>query len=141
MRRSLGALDRSAVLAVMAIVAGVAVAGREPPQPARAPVRGSAIQGIWTSAGELAILPTKGPAWESLSTAARRSAGIPRIRDKDDKTDTRVLAKALVYARTGERLYRDEVINACMEAIGTERGGKTLAQHLATPDPAENLGE
>jgi hypothetical protein len=37
------------------------------------------------------------------------------------------MAKALVYARTGEARYRNEVIDACMAAIGTESGGRTLA--------------
>jgi hypothetical protein len=37
------------------------------------------------------------------------------------------LAKALVFARTGEPRYRDEVRHLCMAAIGTERGGRTLA--------------
>ncbi len=39
----------------------------------------------------------------------------------------RVLAKALVYARTGEESYREEVVENLMEAIGTEEGGRTLA--------------
>jgi hypothetical protein len=38
-----------------------------------------------------------------------------------------VLAKALVYARTGEEKYRTEVIDQCMLAIDTELGGRTLA--------------
>jgi hypothetical protein len=38
-----------------------------------------------------------------------------------------VLAKALVYARTGMQPYRRAVIDNCMTAIGTEHGGRTLA--------------
>jgi hypothetical protein len=68
-----------------------------------------------------------GPAWKALKDAADRPAGIPRIRDKDDVVDTQVMAKALVYARTGEPHYRDEVLRACTAAIGTERSGETLA--------------
>jgi hypothetical protein len=37
------------------------------------------------------------------------------------------MAKALVYVRTGDEKYRTEVIDACMAAIGTEEGGRTLA--------------
>jgi hypothetical protein len=37
------------------------------------------------------------------------------------------LAKALVYARTGDERYRTEVINLVMAAIDTELGGRTLA--------------
>ena len=38
-----------------------------------------------------------------------------------------VLAKALVYVRTGIASYRDTVVKDCMLAIGTETGGRTLA--------------
>jgi hypothetical protein len=38
-----------------------------------------------------------------------------------------VLAKALVYARTGVQRYRTEVRQNCMAAINTELGGETLA--------------
>jgi hypothetical protein len=84
-------------------------------------------RGIWTSAAELADRPTRGAAWDALRTHAARSADSPRIADQDDATDAAVLAKALVYARTGEASYRTEVIRACMAAIGTEAGGRTLA--------------
>jgi|SRR5262245_21500500 len=83
--------------------------------------------GIWTSAKELAELPTTGPAWEALKAAADQPIGIPRISDQDDTVDTQVMAKALVYARTGSMSQRDEVVRTCMAAIGTERDGKTLA--------------
>ena len=59
--------------------------------------------------------------------AADRSAGMPRVSDQNDNTDTRAMAKALVYARTGDPRYRDEVARLCMAAIGTEQGGRTLA--------------
>ena len=83
--------------------------------------------GIWTSAGELALLPTSGTAWNSLLAEANRATGTPDIINQDDDTDVRVLAKALVFARTGNQSYRTQVIDACMRAIGTERGGRTLA--------------
>ena len=85
------------------------------------------MHGIWTSASELASHPMSGPAWERLKDAADRPAGLPRIRDKNNKVDTYVMAKALVYARTGKPRYRDEVIEACMAAVGTESGGDCLA--------------
>ena len=56
-----------------------------------------------------------------------RPTGTPVVSDQDDDTDVRVLAKALVHARTGDAALRDEVIDACMAAIGTEAGGRTLA--------------
>ena len=86
-----------------------------------------AKKGIWTSREELAKLPVSGPAWESLKAAADKPGGTPNLRDRNDQVDVRVMAKALVYARTGESRYRDEVISLCREAMGTEKGGNCLA--------------
>lgn len=83
--------------------------------------------GIWISAAELAALPTSGPAWEQLTAAAAEDIDEPRLSDKDQNNDIYVLAKALVYARTGEEPYREEVIRQIEAAIGTEQGGLTLA--------------
>jgi hypothetical protein len=83
--------------------------------------------GIWISAAELAQLPMSGPAWNNLKTEADKPTGTPNLSNQDDPTNVRVLAKALVYARTGISSYRDDVIQACMDAIGTEEGGRTLA--------------
>lgn len=85
------------------------------------------VQGIWTSAHELASLPTSGAAWNSLLAVADEPAGTPDVSDQDDDTDVRVLAKALVFARTGQQAYRAQVVEACWKAIGTEVGGRTLA--------------
>lgn len=84
-------------------------------------------RGIWTSAQELAALPTSGTAWNNLLAEANKPTGLPNVANQDDPTDVRVLAKALVYARTGNEAYRAQVIDACMRAVGTEAGGRTLA--------------
>lgn len=86
----------------------------------------AATAGIWIDDQRLASLPTNGPAWEHLLTQANRSLGTPDLSDQEDPTNVRVFAKALVYARTGQEIYREQVIDACMAAIGTE-GGRTLA--------------
>lgn len=83
--------------------------------------------GIWISAEELAQLPTSGAAWEHLKAEADRSVKAPKLRNQDQDNNVLVLAKALVYARTGESQYREEVIENLMDAIGTEEGGRTLA--------------
>jgi uncharacterized repeat protein (TIGR02543 family) len=83
--------------------------------------------GIWTSAEELRGLPISGASWENLKAEADTPTGTPNLSDQNDSVNVRVLAKALVYARTGEAKYRNEVIDACMAARGTERGGRTLA--------------
>jgi PKD repeat protein len=83
--------------------------------------------GIWTSAIELEAMAMSGSAWRNVLDEADRSLGTPNIADQADDTDVRVLAKALVYARTGDESYRSQVITACKLAIGSEQGGRTLA--------------
>lgn len=83
--------------------------------------------GIWVSEDELASLPTYGPAWDQLKAVADQAAGEPNISDQSQMNDVYVLAKALVYARTGLPRYRDEVIENLMKAMGTEADGTTLA--------------
>jgi hypothetical protein len=68
--------------------------------------------GIWVSPAELAKLPTSGPAWINLKVEADKPTGMPNLSNQDDPVNVRVMAKALVFARTKEKRYRDEVIAA-----------------------------
>ncbi|MEO6579435.1 MAG: alginate lyase family protein, partial [Candidatus Limnocylindria bacterium] len=83
--------------------------------------------GIIISAAEIRALPTSGAAWDSLKRTAAGSAGTPNLADMSQNNNTVVLAKALVYARTGVSSYRSEVIGALRSVMGTESGGETLA--------------
>ncbi len=82
--------------------------------------------GLWVDPQRLAALPTSGEAWQALLRAAQLSADSPDLSELADPANVRVLAKALVYARTGEPRYRSEVVAACRAAIGSE-GRSTLA--------------
>jgi LysM repeat protein len=82
--------------------------------------------GIWLNAGEIAGLAQSGAAWENVYLWAQQSTSAPHLNDQDDNTDAAVMAKALLYVRTGEPAYREAVVNAIMAAVGTEDGGKTL---------------
>lgn len=84
-------------------------------------------RGIWISKAEVMALPMSGPAWSQLEREANRPAGTLNLADQNAPGNVRVMAKALVYARTGEEVYRQEVIEACERVMGTERGGRTLA--------------
>lgn len=97
------------------------------PEPAGLRPQQAARAGIWSSASELARLPVEGPAWEALVRAADGPSPLPRLRDPDDDADVIVLAQALVFARTGERRYREQVAATCAAAMNTERGGDCLA--------------
>lgn len=68
-----------------------------------------------------------GAAWTALKARADSTSGLPNISNQDDDTDQLVLARALVYARTGIASYRTSVVSALRSALGTESGGRTLA--------------
>ena len=95
--------------------------------PPATPTGQSFYRNMWLSPQEVAGLPTTGAAWDNLLSAAQEDTSGPNISNQDDKTDVYVLAKALVYARTGQTNYRDQVVAAIQAAIGTEKGGRTLA--------------
>jgi hypothetical protein len=81
---------------------------------------------IWISEEDLLRLPTSGPAWERLKEAADDRSGSADIADKNSNHDVKTLARALVYARTGDPSYRRRAAAGVAEAIGTEKGGRTL---------------
>ncbi|MEM7111166.1 MAG: alginate lyase family protein [Chloroflexota bacterium] len=84
---------------------------------------------IWISAAELAQLPTYGEAWDDLLAEADTAAGNPNLGDQNDRTNVTILAKALVYARTGQTTYRDDVVAALDHIVqtNTEENGTSLA--------------
>jgi hypothetical protein len=89
--------------------------------------------GMWISGEELACLPTSGVAWEQLKAVADQESGQPDLGDQNDNTNVAVLAKALVYARTGKLQYRDDVV-AALRIItfgNTEVGALALGRELA----------
>ena len=96
------------------------------PQPpvVQPPTAGS---GIVISPAELRALPTSGGAWEAVKRAADASAGRPNLADMNQENNVQILAKALVYARTGTPSYRTDVIAAIRSVMGTEAGAETLA--------------
>src|SRR5690349_20504749 len=87
----------------------------------------STKNGIWLSYDEIAKLPMTGKAWSNVKAAADGYLGTANVSDQDSKHDVNTLAVALVYARTGTATYRTKAADAIMSAIGTEKGGRTLA--------------
>ncbi|MBF0157584.1 MAG: alginate lyase family protein [Magnetococcales bacterium] len=83
--------------------------------------------GIWIQPERLAALGTSGPAWENLRRAARKPVPPPNLSDQEDPANVIVLAKALVGVRLGDASLQREVVEACLAAMGTEKGGRTLA--------------
>jgi len=81
-------------------------------------------KGIWVDRQAIKTLPTTGPAWDKLKADADRTLGTPNLANQDDMTNVWVLAKALVYVRTGDPAYRDAVIAAEFDGVALA----TLAQ-------------
>lgn len=119
--------------------AGVSEAGDPPP--------GVPTMGIWIGRQELASLSTAGKAWRSLRAAAEEECGTPRLSDQERRTNVCVLAKALVYARTGWEPGQREVAEAIerLTAAGPYRGralalGRQLAAYVIAADLIDLAG-
>ena len=82
---------------------------------------------VLVSVDTLRTKPTSGAAWNGLKAVADQAVGTLTLSDQDENSDITVLAKALVYARTGTASYRSAVVAALKGAINTENGGRTLA--------------
>ena len=98
--------------------------------------------GMWVSASRLRQLPTSGPAWENVLAAADASCGTVDLSDQEQTTNVCVMAKALVFARTGGTQYRADVASAIGQiasaptyvgralALGRELGAYVIAADL-----------
>jgi len=113
--------------AITFVPASLEIIAPPPPPPPETNPPPATATGIWISAAELADLPMSGSAWTELKSVADQYWGVPNISDRADHVDVYTMAKALVFARTGIESYRTEVIEACMQAVGTEVGGRSLA--------------
>jgi hypothetical protein len=106
-----------------------------------AAVTTSTSGGIWISSTEIARLSTSGTAWTSLLSQANESCGSVNLDDQEDETNVCILAKALVYARTGNTTYRSPVITAINQIVksGTYNGtalalGRELGAYVVAAD-------
>lgn len=76
---------------------------------------------LFITTSELFSKPTSGTGWNFLKSIADMSSyGHANLSDQNLKTQTHTLAGALVYARTGNAMYRDKVIATIRQVCGTE---------------------
>ncbi len=85
------------------------------------------LAGIWLTHDEIMALPTSGPGWEAVYSAARAPLGTHDISNQDSNTDVYTLAKAIVGVRLGDQAMLSAARQGVMDAIDTEDGGRTLA--------------
>ncbi len=85
--------------------------------------------GLWIDRQRLMQLAMTGIAWEELVEEANQPLARPDLTDQEEETNVLIFAKALIFGRTGETQYKDEVIEAITTVMGTETapGGRTLA--------------
>jgi hypothetical protein len=112
-----------------------------PPPPPPPPSPAPSGNGVWISQSEVAALPMSGAGWNNVKSAADSSCGTPDLANQDDSANVCVMAKALVFARTGQASYRDGVISALKAVInsGTYNGralalGRELAAYVIAAD-------
>lgn len=84
--------------------------------------------GVIISAAEIAKWPTSGTGWKNIKSVADHvgsdpSLDIPNLTDQNDKNNMKVLAQAIIYARTGDVAYQHKALAGIMAAKGTERVG------------------
>lgn len=97
--------------------------------------------GVWISRSEVRSLPKSGSAYENVRSAASKSCGRVDLSDQASSTNVCVMAKALMFARTGESRYRKDVTTAIDQIVraGTYRGtalalGRELGAYVIAAD-------
>ncbi len=82
---------------------------------------------IWVDRTTIQSLPTTGAAWEGVVSEARALSGSANIRDNSNDHDVETLGGALYAVRMNDQNMKTKVETALKSAIGSERGGSTLA--------------
>lgn len=88
---------------------------------------------IWISPDEIAQLPTSGPGWDAVLSAANAFRSSPTIvlADQDDLGDSEAMAAAMVWRKTGDESYRAAVEAGLLGVIGTEDDGFSGENHTS----------
>jgi len=82
---------------------------------------------VYISRAEIMLLPMSGASWESVLADSKKSVAGLTISDQNDDRGSYLFAKAMVGVRTENETLLAECRAACMSAMETENGGRTLA--------------
>jgi hypothetical protein len=91
--------------------------------------------GMWMSPSEIATLPLSGPSYVSLKQAADQTCRTPDLTNQNESANSCILAKAFLYARTGQNSYFNDVAGALRAVVSTHRyqgRALSLARKLPT---------
>ena len=122
-------------IGMLTVLTAVEPATQSVPRPAPPPSvkvvaepTSSSGPGIWISKSQLLARPMSGSAWTGLKAAADKPCGTPNLSNQDDPANVCVMAKALVFARTGTSSYREAVVSAIRAVVNSGTyGGRALA--------------
>jgi hypothetical protein len=121
-RRTIGVAALAVVLALIAVLGGAGFVFTRP-QPTPSLALRVPEPFLITPRARLLARPVTGPAWDAMKAVADGDLGTPDLADQDNDHGVRVLAVALVYARTNDAAYRARAATGILAAIGTERPG------------------
>jgi uncharacterized repeat protein (TIGR02543 family) len=124
-RSLMPAAARRLLLISLFVFLGISFLARTSSPPVEA--AGGSGPSIWLTQAEIDSLPMSGPGWDNVYSAAQENTSNPDFSDQSHDTDVNLMAKALVYARTGDTRYRNEAIDTIMASIDTEGGATALA--------------
>lgn len=97
------------LVGIAAVVVAPALSGEDTAAPPTR-VRVADSRQLVIGQADLDALPTTGAAWRALRETADGDLGDPDLEDQDNTNAGQTLAAALVYARTREDRYRDDVV-------------------------------
>lgn len=87
--------------------------------------------GMWISLEEIMALPNSGEAWDLMVSFVNENTESPDLSDQSTDANVAVMGRALIYARTGEQTYLNQVLDALriITYNNTEdgSGGRTLS--------------
>ena len=142
---------RTILLVVTMMACSSDVSGPSPfqsPEASSSPIAGpgpvSLSPGVWISHSAISALPASGANWTAMERQARQRCGGPELDNQDSNANVCTLAKALMFARTGELAYRTEVRDAldALTGQGNYSGralslGRELAAYVIAADVIE----
>jgi len=125
------------VLGILALAAG----GLSPSGPVLSERESAAGTGLWVDREMVATLSVHGRAWENLEAAAEGPCPDVDLSDQNNSANVCVMAKALVYVRTGDTRLLEQVLTALHDVatMGRYEGralalGRNLAAYVIAAD-------
>ena len=76
---------------------------------------------MWITRDEIARLPAAGAAWPDVRSETDGTCGTVSLSDRSDRTKVFMVAKGLVFARTGSERHREDVVEEIRSIVSARR--------------------